>query len=73
VKEVKEIKPEPEAKDAVTPLMVPKAPKPTDGDDKNTKREPPAEFGSPEDLLLTQAMNYFKEGGGKKSAAKVSN
>jgi carboxyl-terminal processing protease len=73
VKEVKEIKPEPEAKDAVTPLMVPKAPKPTNGDDKNTKREPPAEFGSPEDLLLTQAMNYFKEGGAKKSAAKVSN
>jgi carboxyl-terminal processing protease len=73
VKEVKEIKPEPEAKDPVTPLMVPKAPKPTNGDDKNTKREPPAEFGSPEDLLLTQAMNYFKEGGAKKSAAKVSN
>jgi carboxyl-terminal processing protease len=70
--EVKEVKPEPEAKEAVTPPQAPKAPKPTNGDDKNTKREPPAEFGSPEDLLLTQAMHYFKEGGAKKSAAKVS-
>jgi carboxyl-terminal processing protease len=74
--EVKEVKPEPEAKEAVPPLNVPTAPtapKPTNGDDKNTKREPPPEFGSPEDLLLAQAMNYFKEDGAKKSAAKASN
>jgi carboxyl-terminal processing protease len=73
---VEEAKPEAAAATKEVPAEVPapvKAPKPTNGDDKNTKREPPAEFGSPEDLLLTQAMNYFKEGGVKKSAAKVTN
>ena len=69
---VEEAKPEAAAATKEVPAPV-KAPKPTNGDDKNTKREPPAEFGSPEDLLLTQAMNYFKEGSVKKSAAKVTN
>ena len=73
---VEEAKPEAAAATKEVPAEVPapvKAPKPTNGDDKNTKREPPAEFGSPEDLLLTQAMNYFEEGGIKKSAAKITN
>ncbi|HEX8874102.1 MAG TPA: S41 family peptidase [Nitrosospira sp.] len=42
-------------------------------EDKNKKREPPAEFGSSGDLLLTQALNYFKEGAAKKNSAKVGN
>lgn len=37
-----------------------KAPKPEGEQDQKKKREPPAEFGSSEDLLLTQALNYLK-------------
>ena len=46
----------------MVPKPAVKAPKPENGDDKDKKREPPAEFGSSGDLLLTQAMNYFKGG-----------
>jgi carboxyl-terminal processing protease len=56
-----EVKPETEAV-KVVPKPAVKAPKPENGDDKDKKREPPAEFGSSDDLLLTQAMNYFKGG-----------
>lgn len=56
-----EVKPETEAVKEV-PKPAVKAPKPENGDDKDKKREPPAEFGSSGDLLLTQAMNYFKGG-----------
>ena len=55
------------------PKPVIKAPKPEVEEDKNKKREPPAEFGSSGDLLLTQAMNYFKEGAEKKNSAKIAN
>ena len=51
--------------------------KPENGEDKNKKQEPPAEFGSSGDLLLTQAMNYFKDSSANKTAnkdaAKVTN
>lgn len=57
----KEVKPETEAA-KVEPKPAVKAPKPANGEDKNKKSEPPAEFGSSGDLLLTQAMNYFKGG-----------
>jgi carboxyl-terminal processing protease len=56
-------KPEPEAK-----IL-----KPENGEDKNKKQEPPAEFGSSGDLLLTQAMNYFKDSLVNKSSAKITN
>jgi carboxyl-terminal processing protease len=46
----------------VVPKPVTKATKPENEEDKNKKREPPPEFGSSDDLLLTQAMNYFKGG-----------
>ncbi|SEL47862.1 S41 family peptidase [Nitrosovibrio tenuis] len=55
------------------PKPVIKPPKPEVEEDKNKKREPPAEFGSSGDLLLTQAMNYFKEGAAKKNSAKIAN
>ena len=57
----KEVKPETDAA-KVEPKPTVKAPKPANGEDKNKKSEPPAEFGSSDDLLLTQAMNYFKGG-----------
>ncbi|MEP7371272.1 MAG: S41 family peptidase [Nitrosospira sp.] len=57
----KEVKPETEAA-KVEPKPAVKPPKPDNGEDKNKKGEPPVEFGSPGDLLLTQAMNYFKGG-----------
>lgn len=57
----KETKPEAEAA-KVEPKPAVKVPKLENGEDKNKKREPPAEFGSSGDLLLTQAMNYFKGG-----------
>jgi carboxyl-terminal processing protease len=57
----KEVKPETDTA-KVEPKPAVKAPKPTNGADKNKKSEPPAEFGSSDDLLLTQAMNYFKGG-----------
>lgn len=57
----KEVKPETEAA-KVEPKPAVKPPKTENGEDKNKKREPPAEFGSADDLLLTQAMNYFKGG-----------
>lgn len=60
-------------KTAPAPKPAIKAPKPEAEEDKNKKREPPAEFGSSGDLLLTQAMNYFKEGAVKKNSAKVTN
>jgi carboxyl-terminal processing protease len=50
--------------------------KPENGEVKDKKQEPPAEFGSSGDLLLMQAMNYFKEGKDSavaKSSAKVAN
>lgn len=57
----KEVKPDSEAA-KLTPKPAAKAIKPENDDDKNKKREPPPEFGSSGDLLLTQAMNYFKGG-----------
>ena len=57
----KEVKPETEAV-KVEPKPAVKPPKPDNDEDKNKKREPPVEFGSPGDLLLAQAMNYFKGG-----------
>lgn len=57
----KEGKPETEAA-KVEPKPAVKPPKPDNDEDKNKKREPPVEFGSPGDLLLAQAMNYFKGG-----------
>ena len=50
-----------------------KKPKPEGEQDQNKKRETPPEFGSSEDLLLTQALNYFKShpSAPKKSAAQV--
>ncbi|MEP6606899.1 MAG: S41 family peptidase [Nitrosospira sp.] len=57
----KEVKPDSEAS-KLTPTPAAKAVKPENEDDKNKKREPPPEFGSSGDLLLTQAMNYFKGG-----------
>jgi carboxyl-terminal processing protease len=50
-----------------------KTPKSEVDEDKNKKREPPAEFGSSGDLLLAQAMNYFKENAARKNSAKVAN
>ncbi|SHL32470.1 carboxyl-terminal processing protease [Nitrosospira sp. Nsp11] len=47
--------------------------KPENGEDKNKKQEPPAEFGSSGDLLLTQAMNYFKASPANKNSAKITN
>ncbi len=47
--------------------------KPENGEDKNKKQEPPAEFGSSSDLLLTQAMNYFKDSPANKNSAKITN
>lgn len=46
----------------VVPKPVTKATKPENDEDKNKKREPPPEFGTSGDSLLTQAMNYFKGG-----------
>ncbi|MDE2366805.1 MAG: S41 family peptidase [Betaproteobacteria bacterium] len=67
-----EMKSELEAvKNAPKPVI--KTPKSEPEEDKNKKREPPAEFGSSGDLLLTQALNYFKEGAVKKNSAKVGN
>lgn len=71
-----------EAKPATEALKVAPKPeakilKPENGEDKNKKQEPPAEFGSSGDLLLTQAMNYFKDSRANKTAnkdaAKVTN
>jgi carboxyl-terminal processing protease len=60
---LKEGKPDAETEAAkVTPKPATKAVKPENEDDKNKKREPPPEFGSSGDLLLTQAMKYFKGG-----------
>lgn len=64
-----EAKSEIEAK--VDPKPAPKATKPENEEDKNKKREPPAEFGSSDDILLTQAITYFKEGPTKKASAKI--
>jgi carboxyl-terminal processing protease len=61
--------PKPEAKP-----IAPESVKPENGEVKDKKQEPPAEFGSSGDQLLTQAMNYFKEGKDSavaKSSAKV--
>jgi carboxyl-terminal processing protease len=61
----------------VVPKPEAKILKPENGEDKNKKQEPPAEFGSSGDLLLTQAMNYFKDSPANKTAnkdaAKVTN
>ncbi|SFW34061.1 S41 family peptidase [Nitrosovibrio sp. Nv17] len=51
--------PEKTEKPKLEPKPAAKAPKP-EGDDKEKKVAPPAEFGSSEDTLLIQAMNYFK-------------
>jgi carboxyl-terminal processing protease len=56
------------------PKPAAKPAKPENGEVKDKKQEPPAEFGSSGDLLLMQAMNYFKEGKDSavaKSSAKV--
>lgn len=52
-----------------------KAAKAENGDEKNAKPETPPEFGSSEDLLLIQALNYFKHGDStaNKNAAKIVN
>lgn len=42
------------------PASTPKTPKSEDDNDKNKKPEPPLEFGSSGDLLLTQAMDHLK-------------
>lgn len=42
------------------PKPATKAPKPENGDDSSKTPEPPMEFGSSNDLLLTQAMNHLK-------------
>jgi carboxyl-terminal processing protease len=57
----------------VVPKPEAKILKPENGEDKNKKQEPPAEFGSSGDLLLTQAMNYFKDSVANKSSAKIAN
>ena len=71
-----------EAKPATEAIKVAPKPeakilKPENGEDKNKKQEPPAEFGSSGDLLLTQAMNYFKDSlankTANKDAAKITN
>jgi carboxyl-terminal processing protease len=67
-----------EAKPATEAIKVAPKPeakilKPENGEDKNKKQEPPAEFGSSGDLLLTQAMNYFKDSVANKSSAKIAN
>ena len=62
-----ETKPETEAK--VAPKPTPKASKPESEEDKNKKRETPPEFGSSEDILLSQAISYFKENAEKRAAA----
>jgi carboxyl-terminal processing protease len=64
-----------EAKPATEAIKVAPKPeakilKPENGEDKNKKQEPPAEFGSSGDLLLTQAMNYFKDSSANKTANK---
>jgi carboxyl-terminal processing protease len=64
-----------EAKPATEAIKVAPKPeakiiKPENGEDKNKKQEPPAEFGSSGDLLLTQAMNYFKDSRANKTANK---
>ncbi len=56
-----EVKPDTDAAKAA-PKPATKAAKPENDDDKNKKREPPPEFGSTGDLLLIQAMNYFRNG-----------
>ncbi|MEP7371059.1 MAG: S41 family peptidase [Nitrosospira sp.] len=67
-----------EAKPATEAIKVAPKPeakilKPENGEDKNKKQEPPAEFGSSGDLLLTQAMNYFKDSPANKNSAKMTN
>jgi carboxyl-terminal processing protease len=49
--------------------------KPEGEQDQTKKRETPPEFGSSEDLLLTQALNYFKShpSAPKKSAVQAAN
>src|SRR5690348_9508268 len=61
-------------KNAPAPKPVIKTtPKSESEEDKNKKREPPAEFGSSGDLLLAQAISYFKEHAAKKNVTKVVN
>lgn len=74
-KQETEVKIAPEAKVAPKPGAKPAKPenKPENEEDKNKKREAPAEFGSSEDLLLTQAISYIKENAGKRATAKVEN
>jgi carboxyl-terminal processing protease len=59
----------------VAPKPEVKTPKPEGEQDQKKKREPPAEFGSKEDLLLTQALNYLKGHPStiKKNAAQATN
>jgi carboxyl-terminal processing protease len=70
-KVVPETKVVPEAKVAPKPGVKPA--KPENEEDKNKKRESPAEFGSSDDLLLVQAISYIKENSGKRATAKVEN
>jgi carboxyl-terminal processing protease len=62
-----EIKPKTEAKAA--PKLTPKATKQESEEEKNKKRETPPEFGSNEDVLLSQAISYFKENAARRAAA----
>ncbi|MDN5881070.1 MAG: S41 family peptidase [Nitrosospira sp.] len=55
-----EVKPDTEGAKAPEPAA--KTAKPANGDGKDKKSDTPPEFGSSGDLLLTQAMNYFKNG-----------
>ncbi|HKX52466.1 MAG TPA: S41 family peptidase [Nitrosospira sp.] len=66
-----EAKVAPEAKAAPKPGAKPA--KPENEEDKNKKRESPAEFGSSDDLLLSQAISYIKENAGKRATAKIEN
>ncbi|MDN5752437.1 MAG: S41 family peptidase, partial [Nitrosospira sp.] len=52
----------PDTEGAKAPEPAAKTAKPANGDGKDKKSDTPPEFGSSGDLLLTQAMNYFKNG-----------
>ncbi|MDQ3186799.1 MAG: S41 family peptidase, partial [Pseudomonadota bacterium] len=70
-----ELKPDAEAAKAVPKPEAKATTKPENGEDANKKREPPPEFGSSGDQLLTQAMSYFKDGAPapKNNSAKAVN
>lgn len=73
--EAVKVVPKPPAKTIKPENGKPENGKPANGDDASKKRETPPEFGSSEDLLLIQAMSYFKDGPPvpKESSAKAVN